>query len=214
MQSGSDLFASMVRTILAFGASKFFHTACQVPPVTDLPAIRRKSMNQFDFAVALGLLAFMGLGFYAGLLRSLASILGYIAAAPVAVAATSYASPAMAGDAAPPWASNFALFFVVLLAVGALIGRLLRHSVAEVLGDHVDIVDRIAGSLLGALRLGIVVLPVVVMFDRYVPLERQPQFFAGSKLRPYFSSAGQHGINALPADVTVYLNKLTRERGI
>jgi membrane protein required for colicin V production len=170
-------------------------------------------MNKFDFTVGLGLLAFMGLGFYAGLLRSLAVILGYVAAAPVAVAVTSCVSPALAGDAAPPWARNIALFFVVLLAGGALVGRLLRHGVAEVLGDRIDIVDRIAGALLGALRLGIVVLPVVVMFDRYVPPERQPQFFAGSKLRPYFSLAGQHGINALPADVTVYLDKLTRDRG-
>lgn len=169
-------------------------------------------MNQFDFAVGLGLLAFMGLGFYAGLLRSLAAILGYIAAAPVAVAATSHVSPALAGDAAPPWARNVVLFFVVLLVVGAVVGRLLRHGLAELLGDDVGIVDRIVGALFGALRLGIVVLPVVVMFDRYVPPERQPQFFAGSKLRPYFSSAGQHGINALPADVTVYLDKLTRER--
>jgi membrane protein required for colicin V production len=89
---------------------------------------------------------------------------------------------------------------------------LLRQSITELLGDDVGIVDRIVGALFGALRLGIVVLPVVVMFDRYVPLERQPQFFAGSKLRPYFSSAGQNGINALPAEVSVYLDKLTRER--
>src|SRR5579871_5408077 len=167
-------------------------------------------MNPFDIAVGLALVAFMAFGFYAGLLRSLASILGYVAAAPIAVAATSYISPALAGDAAPPWARNFALFFVVLLMVGAAVGYWLRHGVTEMFGDDIDIVDRIVGALFGASRIALVVLPVVVMFDRYVPAERQPQFFAGSKLRPYFSSVGQHGINALPGEVTSYLDQLNR----
>jgi len=169
-------------------------------------------MSAFDIAVGLGLVAFMALGFHTGLLRSLASILGYVAATPLAVAATSYVSPALAGDAAPPWARNFALFFVVLLAVGAAVGRLLRHGLTELLGEDIDIVDRIVGALFGALRLGVVVLPVVVMFDRYVPTDRQPSFFAGSKLRPYFSAAGELGIKTLPAEATAYLDKLNRDR--
>jgi membrane protein required for colicin V production len=169
-------------------------------------------MNQFDFAIALGIAAFMGLGFYSAFLRSLASILGYVAAAPLAMAATSYVSPALAGDAAPPWVRNFTLFFVVLLVAGAVVGRLLRHGLAEVIGDNVGIADRIVGALFGAARVGLVVLPVVVVFDRYVPLERQPQFFAGSKLRPYFSAAGQRGVNALPAEATIYLDRLSRQR--
>jgi len=169
-------------------------------------------MNPFDLAIGFGLAAFMGLGFHSGFLRSLATIIGYGASAPTAVAATSYVSPALAGEAAPPWARNFVLFFMVLLVVGAVVARLLRHGLAEVIGDDVDIVDRIVGALFGAARVGLVVLPVVMMFDRYVPAERQPQFFAGSKLRPYFSAAGQRGIDALPADATAYLDKLTRDR--
>jgi membrane protein required for colicin V production len=169
-------------------------------------------MNPFDFAIALGLAAFMGIGFYSGFLRSLATILGYVAAAPVAVAATSYVSPALAGDTAPPWARNFALFFVVLLVAGFVVGRLLRHGLAELIGNDVGIADRVVGALLGAARVGLVVVPVVVMFDRYVPADRQPQFFGGSRLRPYFSAAGQRGIEALPADATAYLDKLTRDR--
>ena len=169
-------------------------------------------MNPFDLTIGFGLAAFMGLGFYSGFLRSLATIIGYVAAAPIAVAATSYVSPALAGDAAPPWARNFVLFFMVLLVVGAVVARLLRHGLADVIGGDVNIVDRIVGALFGAARVGLVVLPVVMMFDRYVPAERQPQFFAGSKLRPYFSAAGQRGIDALPADATAYLDKLTRDR--
>jgi membrane protein required for colicin V production len=169
-------------------------------------------MNPFDLTIGLGLAAFMSLGFYSGFLRSLATIIGYVAAAPIAVAATSYVSPALAGDTAPPWARNLVLFFVVLLVIGAAVARLLRHGLAELIGDDVDIVDRIVGALFGAARVALVVLPVVVMFDRYVPAERQPHFFAGSKLKPFFSAAGQRGIDALPAEATAYLDKLTRDR--
>jgi membrane protein required for colicin V production len=169
-------------------------------------------MNPFDITICLGLAAFMGLGFHSGFLRTLATILGYVAAAPVAMAATSYVSPALAGDAAPPWARNFALFFMVLLVAGVLVGRMLRHGLAELIGDDVGIADRIVGALFGVARVALVAVPVVVMFDRYVPVQRQPQFFAGSKLRPYFSAAGQRGIDALPADATAYLDKLSRDR--
>jgi membrane protein required for colicin V production len=169
-------------------------------------------MNQFDFAVGLALVAFMAFGFYAGLLRSLASILGYIAATPIALAATSYVSPALADDSAPPWARNAVLFFVVLVLLGGLVGRQMQHGVSAVFGEKVDLVDRIVGALFGALRVGLAVLPMVILFDRYVPSDRQPQFLAGSKLRPYFSAAGQRGIRSLPGEVTVYLDKLNGRR--
>src|SRR5437763_1768394 len=95
-------------------------------------------MNPFDIAICLGLAAFMGLGFYAGLLRTLASILGYVVASPIAIAATSSISPALAGDATPVWARNFVLFFVVLLAVGGVIAHFMRHGVKELFGEQVD----------------------------------------------------------------------------
>jgi membrane protein required for colicin V production len=169
-------------------------------------------MNPFDLAVVAALVAFMAFGFYAGLLRSLASIFGYVAAAPIAVAATSYVSPALAGDAAPPWARNFALFFLVLFVVGAAVSHLLRHGVDSLLGDDVDIVDRIVGALFGAVRVGLVVLPVVVAFDRFVPVSREPAFFAGSKLRPYLSAVGQRGWQSLPPDAAAYLDRLSSQR--
>jgi membrane protein required for colicin V production len=200
----------MFQTILTIRPSKSFHPHGTLD-ATSSPAIR-PPMNQFDLAIALGLAAFMGLGFYSGFLRSLASILGYVAAAPIAVEATSYVSPALAGNTAPPWARNFALFFVVLLVAGLVVGRLLRHGLDELIGDDVGIADRVVGALLGATRVGLVAVPVVVMFDRYVPADRQPQFFAGSKLRSYFSAAGQRGIDALPADATAYLDRLSRQR--
>jgi membrane protein required for colicin V production len=169
-------------------------------------------MNPFDITVAVALVAFMGFGFRAGLLRSLASIFGYVAAAPVAVAATSWVSPALASDAAPPWTRNFMLFFVVLFVVGAAVGHLLRQGLATVAGDDVDIVDRIVGAIFGAVRVGLVVLPVVVAFDRFVPVGREPAFFAGSKLRPIFSAVGRRGWQSMPPDAAAYLDKLSRQR--
>ncbi len=48
-------------------------------------------MNPFDAVVATVAIFAIVMGFNAGLLRSLATILGYLIAAPVAVAITPYA---------------------------------------------------------------------------------------------------------------------------
>jgi len=73
---------------------------------------------------------------------------------------------------------------------------------------------RDAGSALGAVRVGLVAISVVVVFDQLIPTDRQPPYLAGSRLRPLFSAAGQMGLKPLPPDIVAYVDRLKRDRRI
>jgi membrane protein required for colicin V production len=55
---------------------------------------------------------------------------------------------------------------------------------------------------------------VVVIFDRVIPVDRQPQFLTGSRLRPYLSAAGQAGLRTLPPEIEDYIDRLKHARGL
>jgi membrane protein required for colicin V production len=74
--------------------------------------------------------------------------------------------------------------------------------------------DRLAGSVLGALRIGLVAITMVLIFDRIIPADRQPPFLKGSQLRPILLTAGQIGLKSLPPDVTALIDQLKKERRI
>jgi membrane protein required for colicin V production len=151
-------------------------------------------------------------GFHAGFLRSLATILGYLAAMPIAVAATPVISGAVAGKFVAPWAQTSILFCAVFLVTGILIGGLLRFGVSEIVGPSVSIPDRLAGSIFAAARIVLVAVTIVLIFDQLIPPDRQPSFLNGSQLRPMLSLAAQKGVKSLPADVAAYIDQLKRPR--
>jgi membrane protein required for colicin V production len=172
------------------------------------------SLNIFDVAVyAAGLIAVVT-GFNVGLIRSLATILGYLAAAPIAVATTSLLAPRLAAGSDAPWAQNSMLLFGIFLLAGIILGKLLRTLVDEMLGPSVNIFDRLAGALLGAARVVLIAITLVLVFDRIIPPGRQPAFLSGSTLRPILSAAAQAGLKSLPPDITNMIDRLKRERGI
>jgi membrane protein required for colicin V production len=74
--------------------------------------------------------------------------------------------------------------------------------------------DRLGGMLLGAVRVGLVAVTLVLMFDQLVPSDRQPAFLTGSQLRPLLSRAGQLGIKSLPREVTTTIDRLKQVRRI
>jgi membrane protein required for colicin V production len=171
-------------------------------------------MNEFDAAIlALAIFATVT-GFMSGLLRSLATILGYLVAAPIAAAITPQIMPFVLGHftIATDWA--WVPLFVVFVVVGIVVGALLRTLMNEFVGSDVGLFDRVAGAALGAVRIFLVAVLVVVVFDRIIPAGREPPFLAGSKLRPYLSAAGQMGLQSLPPDVDNYIDRLKREHGI
>jgi membrane protein required for colicin V production len=168
-------------------------------------------MNGFDAAVLIGLSIAVFTGFNAGLLRSAVTILAYLIAMPTAVWAMSLVSPATGGA---PWAQNWPLFFGVFLGAGVVLGKLMRIALDDAIGPQSGIGDRLAGAALGAVRVGLVAITVVLIFDSLVPADRQPAFLAGSQLRPLLSAAGQKGFKSLPLDVVAYIDRLKKDRRI
>jgi membrane protein required for colicin V production len=153
-------------------------------------------------------------GFNAGLLRSAVTILAYLIAMPIAVWATSLMSPQFGGNPASPLAQNSLLFFGSFLVTGMVLGKMARMALDETIGPGAGLGDRLAGAALGAVRVGLVAITLVLIFDQLVPSDRQPAFLNGSQLRPLLSAAGQRGFKTLPLDVTAYIDRLKKERRI
>jgi len=171
-------------------------------------------MNTFD-AVVVAVTAILALlGFRAGLMRSVADILGFVVAAPVSLALAerfSSAAPALAGS---PWSQSSLVFFGLLFVVGTVLAQLLRYAIGDVLGHDIHLVDRSAGFVLGVFRALLVAVLVVLVFDRIIPAGRDPDFLRTSKLRPVLSMAGQRGLRSLPPEVADIIDRLKRERGL
>jgi membrane protein required for colicin V production len=171
-------------------------------------------MNIFDVVVTIGLIIAIVTGFNAGLLRSAATILAYLIAMPIAVWLMSLLSPAIINANGVPQAQNSLLFFAIFLITGMVLGKLARMTLDETIGSEAGIGDRLAGALLGAVRVGLVAVTLVLIFDQLVPPDRQPFYLAGSQLRPFLSAAGQRGFQSLPPDIADYLDRLKKARQI
>ena len=175
-------------------------------------------MNPFD-AVVLGV-ALVGLvtGFSAGLLRSLATILAYVIAAPVALAIAPTivnwlnARALLPADKAPLLLSLVP--FAALIVIAVLLGALMRGAVGSVTGGRTIFIDRVLGALLGIVRIGLLAVLLVLIFERIIPPGREPVWLKESQLRPYLSAAGARGLRALPPEVTRYIDELRRQRGL
>jgi membrane protein required for colicin V production len=171
-------------------------------------------MNSFDAAVYLGLVVAVVTGFNAGFLRSLVTILAYLVAMPIAVWMMSLASSSVDGNFDSPRMQNSLLFFGIFLVAGIVLGKMMRMALDETVGSEAGIGDRLAGAALGAVRVGLVAVTMVLIFDSLVPLDRQPAFLTGSHLRPLLSVAGQRGFKSLPPDVAAYIDRIKKERRI
>jgi membrane protein required for colicin V production len=171
-------------------------------------------MNSFDAAVYLGLAIAVVTGFNAGLLRSALTILAYLIAMPIAVWIMSLVSPGADGKFNFSLTQNSLLFFAIFLVAGMVLGKLMRMALDEAIGPEAGIADRFGGAALGAVRVGLVAITMVLIFDQLVPSDRQPAFLTGSHLRPLLSIAGQRGFKTLPPDVTAYIDRLKQERRI
>jgi membrane protein required for colicin V production len=171
-------------------------------------------MNSFDAVVYLALVVAAVAGFNAGFLRSLVTILAYLVAMPIAVWVMSLVFPATGGDPSASFAQRSLLLFGIFLVAGIALGKMMRMALDEAIGPSAGIGDRLAGALLGAVRVGLVAITLVLIFDQLVPPDRQPAYLIGSKLRPLLSAAGQKGFKSLPPEVTATIDRLKRERRI
>jgi membrane protein required for colicin V production len=171
-------------------------------------------MNSFDAVVYVALAAALAFGFKAGLLRSAATILGYLIAMPIALWITAQLGPRFEGASILPIGQNSKLFFIAFVGCGILCGMVLRSLVNEAVGTQIGLLDRLGGAGLGAVRIGLIAITLVLIFDQLIPAHAQPSFLAGSQLRPLLSAAGQRGFKSLPPDVTAYIDQLKRSHGI
>jgi membrane protein required for colicin V production len=171
-------------------------------------------MNTFDAAVISVVIVLALLGFQAGLLRSLADILGFLIAAPLAVALTPYFSSAAPAAANSPLGQNSLVFFGLLVVGGIVLAQLFRYAISDFAGADIHLLDRTAGFILGAIRALLVAVMIVLIFDRIIPRGHDPEFLRGSKTRPWLSMAAQGGLRSLPPEVSDYIDRLKRERGL
>lgn len=172
------------------------------------------STNPFDLAIYVCLFLAVVMGFMTGLLRSLATIFGYVGAMGVAVVAAPRVTPLFSSQFKLPTVQNWLVLVAIFIVAGIILSALLRLAVSEMIGPDISIPDRAAGAMLGALRVALLAVLLVIVFDRIIPPGREPNFLKGSQWRPILSSAGQHGLRSLPPDVEDYIDKLKRQREI
>ena len=171
-------------------------------------------MNSFDAVVYLALVVAVVLGFNSGLLRSAVTILAYLVAMPIAIWAMSFVAPAIGAQGDAQLSQNWPLLFGIFLAAGIVLGKLMRMVLDETIGPGAGTFDRLAGAGLGAVRVGLVAVTLVMIFDQLVPPNRQPSYLAGSQLRPLLSAAGQTGFRSLPPEVAATIDRLKQDRRI
>jgi membrane protein required for colicin V production len=166
----------------------------------------------FDLAIYALLALAVVMGFASGLLRSTATILGYVIGAPVALGVAPALSFFLATRFDMPPVYNGALLAGLLLVLGMIFAALLRRALDDVTGPQISIPDRIAGAALAPCASAS--SPDRGDIRSRDSAGRQPAFLACSQLRPYLSAAGQAGVKALPPEITAYIDRLKRERGI
>jgi membrane protein required for colicin V production len=155
-------------------------------------------MNSFDAVVYFALVVAVVLGFNSGLLRSAVTILAYLFAMPIAIWAMSLVAPMVGGQGDSAWTRNWPLFFGIFLLAGMVLGKLMRMVLDETIGP----------------RAGLVAVTLVMIFDQLVPLDREPKYLEGSRLRPLLSAAGQTGFRSLPPEAAAAIDRLKKERHI
>ena len=171
-------------------------------------------MNIFDIVVGLSLIVAMALGYRAGLLRSGLSILGYVVAMPIVIWATSLIAPKANTGLGQPLTQSSLIFFAAFLVSGIVLGYLMRLVVDDMIGADINVADRLGGAVLGGVRVVLIAITLVMIFDRLIPANAQPSYLVGSKFRPLLSEAAATGIKSLPPDVLAQIDRLKRERRI
>jgi membrane protein required for colicin V production len=169
-------------------------------------------MNSFDAAIFIGLLIAVITGFNAGLLRSGVTILAYLIAMPVTIWAMSMLYRGVGIELSLTQNSPF--FFGIFLVIGLVLGKFMRMAVDDAVGPSAGIGDRLGGAALGVVRVGLVAVTLVLVFDQLVPSDRQPAFLNGSQLRPLLSEVGQKGFKSLPPDVAAMIDRFKRQQRI
>jgi membrane protein required for colicin V production len=104
------------------------------------------------------------------------------------------------------------VFFCTFAVFGLAVAAGFCAAIDELSGVEIGMPDRLAGSALGIVRVGLIAVTLVLVFDRIIPAGRDPAFLAGSQLRPIFSLAGQKGLKSLPPETAAFIDQIKSRR--
>ena len=127
------------------------------------------SVNTFDAAVVGIMIVAVVMGFRSGLLRALATILGYLCGAAVAVGAAPAVTRIVTEQLHVAPLPDGAVFAGLFIAAGMILAALMRLVVGELTGKDIGVADRMAGAMLGAVRIVLLAIVLVLVFDRIIP---------------------------------------------
>jgi membrane protein required for colicin V production len=183
-------------------------------PIKPADAMASLPINAFDAVVYLCLIVAVIFGFGSGLLRSLATIFAYVAAAPITLVLAPAVTPQLIERFQMSPAQVLLVVAAIFVVFGVVLGALFRRTISALVGPTPSFPDRLAGAVLGAVRIGLLAVLMVMIFDRIIPEDREPAWLSESRLRPILSQAGQMGLKSLPPDVADYIDRLKRARDL
>ena len=147
-------------------------------------------MTNFDYAAGFLLLVSGVVGFARGATREVSTVVAFVLAAIVSVAALRLSGPAAATVIHARWLANTAAIlavFIVAYLLFRLIGAALTRTVRE---TGLSGPDRALGFAIGLVR-GVVVLGAfALLLDAAMPPERMPAWISGARLYPLADAAG------------------------
>ena len=165
-------------------------------------------MNPFDMAIVVVLGYCIIRGIFRGLIREVASIAGLVAGFYVAYSYHPAVAPLFSKWMTEPAYQNivsFILLFCIVFLVIVLSGMLLRVLIRLVL---LGMVDRIFGSLFGALKAVLIVSFAYILLITFLPAGGAA-LVGESKLAPQLNRIAGGIIRLVPEDVrTSYQQKL------
>jgi membrane protein required for colicin V production len=127
----------------------------------------------FDLVVYAFLALAIVLGFNSGLLRSMATIIGYLIAAPIAIGTAPAVSYFLTTRFNISAASNGVVLALILLVAGMIFGALLRRAVNDLVGPDVKHPGPHRRGFLGAARIGLVAVLIVCDHRPHHPANRR-----------------------------------------
>ena len=84
----------------------------------------------------------------------------------------------------------------------------------DTIGPQAGIGDRLGGAVLGAVRVGLVAITLVLVFDQLVPANLPAGLPDRLAVAAVLSAAGQKGVKSLPPDVAATIDRLKKDRQI
>jgi len=155
-------------------------------------------MSAFDLIVICIVGLSTAFAFWRGLVRVVMSLVALIAAVLAAIQfspAVATTLPMLSDNPATPYLAAFALIFIVVLVVGALLGWVLSRAIRAI---GLGFVDRLLGAVFGVAR-GVLIVVIAVLLAGLTALPRQewwqnallapPLVIAALSLRPWLPQA-------------------------